>query len=306
MNDHLMHASERVDRDEAMNFVEILFIVWQNKWLLIVTTAICVGLSLIYVFTARDWYRADVLLKLADTKSVQGLSGQLGGLGGLVGLAGIDLGENKSAEPVAILKSREFIGSFIEDQNLIPVFFAHEWDVSGNRWKTSDITRHPDIRDAVRYFNGRILKVVEDKKTGLITLTIEWTDAKTAATWANLLVERVNDRMRQRALTEGETTMMYLKQELIATTVVTLQQSIGRVLEGELQKLALAKANKEFAFRILDHAQVPKWRSRPQPLLIVPAAFLLGVIASIGFLISRHVVRRYPRLPESPQPSVPQ
>src|ERR1019366_7762978 len=111
--------------------------------LLIVATAVSVGLSLIYVFTARDWYRADVLLKLADTRSMQGLSGQLGGLGGLSGLAGIDLGENKGAEPLAVLKSREFVGSFIEDQNLLPVFFAREWDACGNRWKCSDIAGHP-------------------------------------------------------------------------------------------------------------------------------------------------------------------
>lgn len=298
-----MHASERVDRDEAMNLFEILFIVWQNKWLLIVITALSVGLSLIYIFTARDWYRADVLLKLADTRSMQGLSGQLGGLGGLAGLAGIDLGDNKAAEPLAVLKSREFVGSFIEDQNLLPVFFARNWDASGNRWKSSNIKDQPDIRDAVEYFNGKILRVLEDRKTGLITMTIEWTDAKTAAAWANLLVERVNDRMRQRALTEGENTMIYLKQEMTATNVVTLQQSIGRVLEAELQKLAVAKATKEFAFRIIDHAQVPKWRARPQALLIVAAAFLFGVIISVLFLVSRHVVRRNRTLPGDPQSS---
>jgi uncharacterized protein involved in exopolysaccharide biosynthesis len=299
----MMHASERVDPDEAINIFDILLILWQNRWLVVVTTAVSVGLSLIYVFTARDWYRADVLLKMADTRSIQGLSGQLGGLGGLAGLAGIDLGDNKSAEALAVLKSREFIGSFIEDQNLLPVFFADKWDAAGNRWKSSDIKDQPDIRDAVRYFNGKILKVLEDKKTGLITLSVEWTDAKTAAAWANLLTDRVNDRMRQRALTEGESIMMYLKQELTATNVVTLQQSIGRVLEAELQKVALAKATKEFAFRIIDHAQVPKWRARPQTVPIVAAAFLIGVMISILFLVSRHVTRRnraFPGTPVSP------
>ena len=288
----MTHASERVDRDEAINLIEILFIVWQNKWLLIVATAVSVGLSLIYVFTARDWYRADVLLKLADTRSMQGLSGQLGGLGGLAGLAGIDLGENKGAEPLAVLKSREFVGSFIEDQNLLPVFFAREWDASGNRWKSSDIADHPDIRDAVKYFNGKILKVLEDRKTGLITMTVEWTDAKTAATWANLLIERVNDRMRQRALTEGDSIMSFLKQELTATNVVALQQSIGRVVESELQRLMLAKANKEYAFRIIDHAQVPKWPDHPHRALIVAAAFFIGIACSMLFVITLHVVRR--------------
>ncbi len=98
--------------------------------------------------------------------------------------------------------------------------------------------------------------------------------------------------MRQRALTEGESSMIYLKQELAASNVVPLQQSIGRVIESELQQLTLAKANNEYAFRIIDHAQVPKWRDHPNRALIVAAAFFIGGAISFLFLVSRHVIRR--------------
>ncbi len=289
----MVHTDERANGDEAMDLIEIWSIVWRNKLVVIVTIVVCVGVAFMYALTAEPWYRAEVLLKLAESKQSQGLLGQLGGgVGGLASLAGLDVGSNKSAEPIAVLKSRELAGAFIEDQNLLPVFFANKWDASGKHWKSSDIEKQPDIRDGIKYFQQTVLKVQEDRKTGLITVTVDWTDAKIATTWANLLVERVNDRMRQRALTEGESSMRYLKQQLADTNIVPLQQSIGRVIETQLQQLILAKSNDEYAFRIIDHAQVPKWRDHPHRAVILAMAFIAGGAVSSLFLISRHVFRR--------------
>jgi uncharacterized protein involved in exopolysaccharide biosynthesis len=294
MANSMMHAGGQPDRDEGLNLFEISALLWANKWVVITTTAITVGLSLIYALATPNWYRAEVLLKLADQKQNQGLLGGLGGgIGGLASLAGIDIGgENKSAESVAVLKSREFAGAFITDLNLLPVFFAEKWDASAKRWKSSDPKKQIDVRDGIKYFDRDILSVKEDKKTGLITLTVDWTDAATAAAWANLLVERANDRIRQRAISDADGSVKYLKQELAAATVLALQQSIGRVLEIDLQKLALANAEKEYAFRVIDHAQVPKWKDHPHRSLIILGAFFLGVTGSGAFLVARNAVRR--------------
>jgi uncharacterized protein involved in exopolysaccharide biosynthesis len=289
----MTHAGEQPDRDEGLNLFEMGALLWANKWVVITTTAITVGLALIYALVIPNWYRAEVLLKLADQKQNQGLLGGLGGgLGGLASLAGIDVGETKSAEPVAVLKSREFAGAFITDLNLLPVFFAEKWDASAKRWKSSDPKKQMDVRDGIKYFDRDILSVKEDKKTGLITLTVDWTDAATAAAWANLLVERANDRMRQRAISDADGSVKYLKQELATATVLALQQSIARVLEIDLQKLALANADKEYAFRVIDHAQVPKWKDHPHRSLIILGAFFLGVTGSGAFLVARNAVRR--------------
>jgi uncharacterized protein involved in exopolysaccharide biosynthesis len=297
MANSMMHAGGQLDRDEGLNLFEMGALLWANRRILIPTTAIIVGLSLVYVFVARDWYRAEVLMKLADQKQNQGFLSGLsgGGLGGLASLAGIEIGgENKSAESIAVLKSREFAEAFIKDLDLLPVFFYRQWDASAKRWKSSDIDKQPDIRDGIRYFEKAILTVKEDKKTGLITLSVDWTDPATAAAWADLLVERANDRMRQRAISDADGSVRYLKQELAAATVLALQQSIARILEIDLQKLALANADKEYAFRVIDHAQVPKrkWVEHPHRVLIVLGAFFLGVMGSGAFIIARDGVRR--------------
>jgi hypothetical protein len=75
---------------------------------------------------AREWYRAEVLLAPADEKDSASLGGQLGGL---AALAGVRVGSGgESAEAIAVLRSREFAREFIEDFDLLTVFFADEWD----------------------------------------------------------------------------------------------------------------------------------------------------------------------------------
>jgi LPS O-antigen subunit length determinant protein (WzzB/FepE family) len=121
-------------------------------------------------------------------------------------------------------------------------------------------------------------------------LTIEWTDPKVAADWANLLVKRLNERMRQRALQEAEVNVSYLKRELAATNVVALQHSIGNLLEGELQKAMLARVNDEFAFRVIDRAEAPKWRSRPKRAQIMAIAVLAGFVLGCVVVLVRKAV----------------
>jgi len=287
-----MNRDMSSDLGESLDLFQVVALVWNHKWTVFFVTAIFVGLAAAYAFTAKEQFRAEVLLKPADTKSQLGMSGALGGLGGLASLAGINVGLGNAAEPIAVLSSREFTAAFLEDQNLLPVLFSGRWDSANKRWKPSWLSGSPDIRDGVRYFDRSVRTVREDKKTGFVTMSIEWTDANVAANWANLLVERVNERMRNRALAESELNVAYLKQELASSNVVSLQQSIGHVLETELQKLMLAKATKEYSFKIIDHAEATKWRSSPRRVLVIAAAFILGLACSAFYIVARYAGRR--------------
>jgi LPS O-antigen subunit length determinant protein (WzzB/FepE family) len=277
---------------QPLNLIEVAAVLWADKWLIIVVTLLCALGSTLYAFLAPQWYRADVVLKPADAKQTQGILSQLGSLGGLASLAGLNLTDNRTSESIATLKSRELLGGFIQDQNLLPVLFARKWDAAAKRWKSDDPEKQPDIRDGIRYFNDRVFSVEEDKKNGLVKVIVDWRDPQIAAAWANMLVDRVNASMRDRALALSEYNVAYLKQELTQSTVVTMQQSIGRVLESELQKLLLAKADKEYAFKILDHGQAPRQRYWPKRTLIVASASVLGLLGAGFFALYRHTLRR--------------
>lgn len=289
--DYVMPENAVIGRnDDEMSLFEIWDTICESRLLIITTTMIFASVSIIYAFVATEWYSADVLLAPSEEQSTQSL---LGPLGGFANLAGINVGAKSTAEALAVLQSREFTRAFIMEENLMPTLLADEWDEKANRWKVADPSEWPDTRDAVKYLDENVRRIKEDPNTGLVTLIIEWTDPDLAAKWANLLVKRLNDRMRQRALVEAETNVDYLQAELAATNVVTLHQSISRLLEGELQKLMLARGNEEFSFRVVDPAESPKLRSRPQRTLIVLSTSLLGGMFSLFAVFVRRAVRRH-------------
>jgi uncharacterized protein involved in exopolysaccharide biosynthesis len=303
----LAHTGERVvlvmpeagaeAGNDRNNLADIWQALWQGKWLILAITLAFSAAGVTYALLATQWYRAEVLMLVTNNRSSNSLMSHLGQFGGLASLAGINIGTtNENTEPMAVLKSKEFAQAFIEEQHLIPVLLAHKWDARAGRWKDPNPKKWPDIRDAVRYFDSGVRKVQEDKKTGLVGLSIEWTDPKVAADWANMLVERINDRMRQRALAEAEANVSYLQQELSASNIVNMQQSTGRLLESEMEKLMVARGNKEFAFRIIDHAAVPKWRSLPNRPQVAILAFITGLVVGCLLVFVRAQRRGKPNL----------
>jgi len=124
-----------------------------------------------------------------------------------------------------------------------------------------------------------------------VNVSIDWIDPVVATQWANLLIADLNDQMRERSLAEAETNLAYLKKELAAADVVTLQQSIGRLLEAELQKVMLARGKREFAFRVVDTGGVPKWRSSPKRIQLISVAVVAGFILAVFIAFLRHALR---------------
>lgn len=262
---------------------------WQalvrSRLFVIGITAAFTLIALAYAFLATEWYRTEVLLAPTEERSIP----SLGALGGLAALAGATIGGGgTTAEAIEALKSRELAGSFIEDNGLLTVFFADDWDPEQQRWRHADPEEWPDVRDAIRFFQERVLSVRENRQTSMVTLIVNWTDPEAAARWADDLVRRLNARMRERALREAETNVAYLQQELGNTSIVTLQESIGRLLETELQKLMLARGNEEFAFRVVDKPQIPKERHWPKRALIVAAGAIFGGFLGVFFVVLRH------------------
>lgn len=278
-----MENPNPVQYDDEIDLWELWDTIWSGRWLIIAITSVFTLGGITYALLAQEWYKADVVMAPADAK--QSMSGALAQFGGLASLAGISLPGAGEQAPVAVLKSKEFARSFITDLNLMPVFL-----------KDAESSGKPlDIRDAVRVFDTSVRTISEDKKTGLVTLSIRWKDAETAAKWANLLVQRLNERLRQQALAESERNVAYLQKEMAATSVVSLQQSMGRVLEGEMQKLMLARGNEEFAFKVIDRATPPKLRESPKRSLIAIVSLLAGGFLGVLIVFLRKAIQNRPK-----------
>ena len=273
--------------DDKISLRQIWRILWRGKRTVIAATTILALGSIAYALLAKEIYRAEVLLAPATEQSTPMIGGQLGSLAALAGV-NLGVGEGNGVVALAVLQSREFARDFIEQLDLMPIFFEEEWDAENDRWRVDDPTEAPDVRDGVKFFHEEIFEVSEERRTGLVTLAIEWTDPDVAAEWASILVHRLNDRLRARALQEAQTNVDYLQSEMAKATLVTLQESIGRLLEAELPKLMLAKGNEEFAFKIVDPAVPPRERVRPKRALTAIIGTILGGLLGIFIVLVGH------------------
>jgi len=264
-------ASEEIDLRALFDTI------WSGRWLIIAVAGVFTLFGVGYSLLAQEWYRAEVILAPAAKK---GTGGALSQVGSLASLAGINLQGPGEGEPVAVLKSRDFARSFISDLGLTTVLAQPPF------WSTEQT----DIRDAVKMFDSKIRVVSEDKKTGLVTLAIRWKDPETAAKWANLLVTRLNDQLRTQAAAEADRNVAYLQKQIAGTSVIALQQSLGRVLEGERQKLLLAQGNEEFACKVIDRATPPKQRDAPRRTFITILAAGTGTFFGLILVFLRKAV----------------
>jgi uncharacterized protein involved in exopolysaccharide biosynthesis len=261
-----------------MSLLEILRILCRSWRRSLIITVLCVGTAAVYAYTSRQWFQADTVLSSADHRSTTSAVSQLAGL---ASIAGVSLPTNDSVEPLAVLRSRDFARRFIEREGIAGLLAP---PAPGQGAEATD------IRDAVMAFASDVRSVGDDKKTGLVTVSIRWTNPVLAAEWANKLVAQLNDELRARAEAEASQNLAYLQAQMGATGVVSLQQSIGRLIELELQKQMLAKRNSEFAFRVIDVATTPKYRSSPRRLMIMALAAFVGLLVSAAIAVASHVV----------------
>ena len=288
----LSYGVDTVERFESIGLLELWDGLRARRWLIASVTVFAVAIAIAYAFLAPELYRSSALVSPADSKAGAGIAGQLGGLGGLASLAGIELGSGNEEEPIAILNSRELARDFIESEGLLPVIFADKWDVERSQWKSLDQADHPDIRDAVKVFDERVRMVQQDKKTGLVTVEMTWRDPDVAAVWAKKYIDLANQRIRDRDMRESEARMAFLRKQLAEETVVSMQQSLSRLLEAELQKVMLARARPDYAFRLIDPPTIPKHRSSPKRLQIVALAAVAGAMFGILLALAGTALRR--------------
>lgn len=244
-----------------------------DRWIIAGVTLVFTTCGVAYALLAPQWYRADVVMVAADQKS---MSSALGQLGGLASLAGVSLPSGSNTEPLAVLRSQGFSRSFIESRELTSDILEGFGESSSDE----------DVRDAVKLFETKVRSVIEEKKAGTVTLSIIWRDPVVAADWANSMVRMLNERQRDKALQEAERNVAYLQKEIASSNIISLQQSLGRVLEAEMQKLLLARGNDEFAYKVIDPAVAPKDRFSPRRPVIVALSLLIGIIFSL-LIVSR-------------------
>jgi uncharacterized protein involved in exopolysaccharide biosynthesis len=271
---------------------ELINLLRRRKRLIIGFAVILTVLAGIAAVLLPKHYKAVIVI--SPVTQTQGGGGQLSGVGsmlsslggGLASLAGLAGNDSKRAESLAVLQSEALTEKYIQQNDLLPILFPKQWDANNKRWRVTDPASLPTLWKGNEFFKKNVRTILTDPKSGLVTMTISWTDAHIAAKWANDLVAITNDYLRKKAIDESERNIAFLNEQAAKTDIVTVKQAIYSILQSEINKEMLARGNDEYAFKILDPAVAPERPSTPPPPFLMAAALVgsLGLSVMIAFV----------------------
>ena len=261
-----------------------------GHWVVVaVATVLAAAAATALAFWMKPVYRAEVVLSPNEGQGSGGalaqVMGRMGSLGALAGLP-FSTGSSSRNESIAILKSRALSENFIRTHDLLPQLYADDWSTEQARWLTG---HPPTLSGAVEDFNEKVRFVFEDRRTGLVTLRIEWYEPEVAAAWANEFVAAANEVARRRAIEEAERTLKYLYDELAKTSVVGIQEGIYSLIETQINTIAVANVQSEYALRVVDPAVAsdPDRFVRPIRPLVIAFGALVGFSLGVLFVLVR-------------------
>ena len=298
--------------DDEINLRELFTVLWVDKIKIIAVTAMFAILSVFYALSVPNQYKASALLVPAQQQT-GGISGALAQLGGIASLAGVSLGSGDSSESQIaqrIMQSWNFIEHFIKTNNLeIDVFAAEGWDRASGKleidedlynsgttqWLVkNDETNKVGMPSSWQLFETftEILSVSEDKKTGLVSVSIEYYSPQLAKQWLDMYISAINKHMQERQMAKVTRNIEYLEAQIAKTTIAEMQEVFYTIIEEQLKSKMLAEANPDYAFVAVSPSMVPEQKSQPKRALICILGTLLGGMLSTLMVLVMHYARK--------------
>ena len=283
--------------EDPIDYGEILSVFGRQRWVFTSLFGLCVLVAIATAFLLPKRYEAITLLapaaEASESSNLSSLASQFGDFSSLAGF-NLNASGNKE-EAIAILDSRSLAREFIAAENLMPELFHDIWDHEQKEWSV-ERDDEPTMWDATSFFEREIRKVSVRKSDGLITLSITWRDPQSAANWANKLVARANQKIRNAAMVEANKSIKYLEEQLGKTSAIELRQGIYRLVENNLNTIMLANVREEFAFKVLDEATAPdpddfSFPNRPL-IAVIGALFGLFLATWVIFIRDAKLRRR--------------
>lgn len=272
---------------QAINIFELIDILLENIKTIIYTVGLGILFGLYLSFSSPNVYRAQILMVEAEQIGGSGSGGASGLINSILGNSGLSpmFGgfSSSTTSKIAVLESRKFTESFVEEYEMLPKIFPEKWDQDENTWKDSK----PSLWDAYFLISKKIRTVDHDIRKGLITLTIDTNDPALSMEIANKMIFAINDYIRKESIVETNETIEFLQVELSNTDIVDIKRSLNSLLEDQLKTVMVASTKEEFAFKVIDPAYAPNKKVAPyRALIMVISTALSGILSIIIIFVS--------------------
>ena len=222
-------------------------------------------------------------------------SGIVGQYSGLASIAGISL-PNTGGDitlAVAFLKSRAFFTQYLYDDIAADLFAAKSWDkitreleyasnVYDKKSKTwlldaTGKSYRPSSQEAFIEFKNQFI-VTQDPITQYVTVSVTHISPVVSFDWSARIVKALNEHFRKKDREESLRAIVFLKEQIENTELVSLDLMFAEMLEDQMKTLVLTEAVEEYLFEVVEPPIAPEKKVGPQRALICISA------TSFGFL----------------------
>ena len=123
-------------------------------------------------------------------------------------------------------------------------------------------------------------------------MSIEYISPDLAATWLQLIVKNINNRMRKLDKDLATESIKFLEEATPTTNLQQIRETVALLLEDQIQTLMLTEARQDYVFKYIESPIVPERKSGPARALICILGTIFGGV--IGVVIS--LILRYRKL----------
>ncbi|MCS5595327.1 MAG: Wzz/FepE/Etk N-terminal domain-containing protein, partial [Porticoccaceae bacterium] len=305
-NDVQTNVRVSQEYDDEIDLRELFGVLWASRIKIIKITAVFAIASVMYALSLPNQYKATILLAPVKQES-GGLAGALGQqFGGLAALTGVSVGGGLAGESQVaqeVMQSWSFIDGFIKSNNLaVEVVAVKGWDKASNKLIINDSTYDsegdrwvseggpPSSWKLFKAFSAKAA-VSENKKTGLVSVSIEHYSPQIAKQWLDLYVAAINAHMQQRQVAKVTNNIEYLQAQIEKTAIAEMQEVFYTIIGEQIKNKMLTEASPDYVFTPISPSMVPEIKSQPKRALICILMTLLGGMLSVLWVLVIHYAK---------------
>lgn len=298
--------------DSAFDLVELWLILWRQKWLIILSSMLLTVGVVAYSLTLPNIYKSSALLSPQKSQESGGMAALAGQFGGLASMAGINIGgaSDDTALHIEIIKSRDFIYNFIKNHDVkVPLMASKEWSkehnkltinesifsVEENKWVRevkAGQSAEPSLFEVHDIFLKQ-LAVVQNKGTGLVTISFKHIDPNISKLWVEYIIQDINVLMRKQEIEEKTKSISFLEKQLAKTDLTEMKNIFYSIIEEQTKMILLAEVQENYVFKVIESPIIEERKESPNRAVItILSAMFFGLFTCLITLFF-HFIRRY-------------
>jgi uncharacterized protein involved in exopolysaccharide biosynthesis len=277
-----------------------------RKILVFATAAVLLGVG--YLHVATYLYTATL-----QVTPVEGSRDTLTspGVSSLASLAGINLpggqGQSQMQLYLAALNSSETGAELARQPAITHALFAGQWDEEHHTWRepksmlggVSSFIKsalgfppraswHPPDAESLMGVVENSVSVDYKPTSPIATITYKNRDPEFARQFLLALHNAADQQLRERALARATKYIEYLSKQLESVTSAEHREALIQAMSDQETKRMAASASVSYSVDVFSPPTVTTTPTDPRPTVVLIAAFLVGIMAGIVFVLLRY------------------